>query len=79
MKSGKANVLVIPDQEYQLRFLWEGEWKYSTFSTKIDSDGNYKGNSETACKINSTKLEDGRIRINIEKVFDENFCSDLSW
>jgi len=79
LKGGKANILVLPDQEYQLRFLWEDEWKYSDFSTKVDNNGNYKGNSEVTSKIHSIKMKDGRIRINIEKTFDESFCSDLGW
>jgi len=79
MKGGKSNVLVIPNQDYELRFLWEGEWKYTAFSTKVDNEGNYNGNSRAGSKIHSQKMEDGRIRINIEKIFDENFCNDLGW
>ena len=79
LKGGKANILALLDREYQLRFLWEDEWKYSGFSTKVDNDGNYKGNSEVASKIHSEKMEDGRVRINIEKMFDESFCGDLGW
>ena len=79
LKGGKSNVLLIPHQEYQLRFLWEGEWKYLIFSTKVDEKGNYYGNSNVGNKIHSQKIEDGRIRINIDKMVDDNFCSDMGW
>lgn len=79
MKGGVVNLLGKPDQEYQIRLLWENEWEYATFFTKFDDEGNYIQTFEPEDKIKSKILEDGRIQINIEKIFHQDICSDLGW
>lgn len=79
MTGGKTDALGKPNQEYELRLLWEGEWEYSTYFTKFDKDGNYLGAPESGAKIESKKLDDGRIQIYIEKIFSQNICNDLGW
>lgn len=75
MTGGIVDLLGLPDQEYQLRLLWENEWEYSTFYTSFDEFGNYL--HETGLRITSEKMEDGRIKINIEQTFDQNICDNL--
>ncbi len=79
MKGGVANVLGLPDREYEMRLLWNNEWEYSTYWTKFDANGNYTGVTEPNAKIVSKKLTDGRIQISVEKIFDQNICDDLGW
>lgn len=79
MIGGITDVLGMPDKEYELRLLWEGEWEYSTYFTKFDNDGKYLGSPESGAKIESKILDDGRIQIYIEKTFSQNICDDLSW
>lgn len=79
MAGGIANVLGKTNQEYQLRLLWEDEWEYSTYFTEFDNEGNYLGASVAGAKIESEFLEDGRIRIDIEKIFNQSICNDLGW
>jgi hypothetical protein len=79
MKGGVANVLGLPDREYEMRLLWNNEWEYSTYWTKFDANGNYIGTVEPNAKIVSKKLTDGRIQISVEKIFDQNICDDLGW
>ncbi len=79
MAGGITDVLGKPDQEYELRLLWEGEWEYSTYFTKFDKDGKYLGTPEAGAKIESKILDDGRIQIYIEKTFSQNICDDMGW
>ena len=79
MISGVTDVLGKPDQEYELRLLWEDEWEYSTYFTKFDKDGNYLGTPEADAKIESKILDDGRIQIYIEKIFSQSICDDMGW
>ncbi len=79
MISGVTDVLGKPNQEYELRLLWEDEWEYSTYFTKFDKDGNYLGDNEPDAKIKSKILDDGRIQVYIEKIFSQNICDDMDW
>ncbi|NOR76745.1 MAG: hypothetical protein GQ525_16500 [Draconibacterium sp.] len=79
MTGGITDVLGKPNQEYELRLLWEGEWEYSTYFTTFDEDGNYLGPPETGAKIESKILDDGRIQIRIDKIFSQQICDDLGW
>lgn len=79
MEGGVVDLLGIPDREYDIRLLWEDAWEYSTYSTKFDSDGNYLGTPEQDAKVKSKKLEDGRIQISIEKIFDQDICTEMGW
>ena len=79
MKGGVANVLGLPDREYEMRLLWNNEWEYSTYWTQFDANGNYTAAIEPNAKIVSKKLTDGRIQISVDKIFDQNICDDLGW
>ena len=75
MKGGKVNLLAKPNQEYQIKLQWQGEWEYATFHTKFDANGNYQNNTDS--KVSSEKMEDGRTRIRIEHEFEQDICSSL--
>lgn len=79
MKGGVVDVLAKENEDYELRLLWKSEWETSTFSTKFDANGNYLGIPEKDAKVVSNKLPDGRIRISVEKFFDQNICNDMGW
>jgi hypothetical protein len=81
MIGGKVDLLGKPNQEYELRLLWEDEWEYSTYSTFFNGDnGSYTGETYPKTKIESAYIENGaRIRINVEKEFNQNVCDDLGW
>jgi hypothetical protein len=79
MISGISDVLGKPNQEYELRLLWEDDWEYSSYFTKFDKDGNYLGTPEPGATIESKILDDGRIQIYIEKTFSQNICTDMGW
>ncbi len=70
MEGGVVDLLGIPNKDYDIRLLWEDKWEYSTYSTKFDAAGNYLGNPEVDAKVKSKKLDDGRIQISIEKIFE---------
>ncbi len=76
---GITDVLGKPNQEYEIRLLWEGEWEYSTYFTSFDENGNYLGPPENEANIESKIIDDGRIQINIEKIFSQQICDDLGW
>lgn len=78
MVGGVVDLLGLPGQEYELRLLWENEWEYSTLHTEFNPDGSYAHTSGSD-KIYSEKLEDGRIRINIEHTFSQDVCFDMGW
>jgi hypothetical protein len=77
MIGGVANILAKPNQEYQIRLLWEEEWETTDFSTTIDDEGNIVDNSGST--TTSEILSDGRIRINVEHVFQQSVCESLGW
>lgn len=77
MVGGVIDLLGKPNQEYQLRILWEEEWEYSTFFTEFDENGNYY--HDTDSHITTEVLDDGRIRINVEKTFSQSVCNTLGW
>lgn len=79
MIGGKTDVLGIPDREYEIRLLWDGEWEYSTYFTEFDKNGNYTHQVEHGAKIKSKILDDGRVQINIEKIFGQGICNDMGW
>jgi hypothetical protein len=68
-----------PNEDYEIRLLWNNEWQYSSFSTAFDANGNYLGKTGVDTKVQSSKLDDGRIRISVEQIFDQNICDDIGW
>lgn len=79
MAGGIVDLPGIPDSDYEFRLLWENEWEYSSYSTRFDAAGNYLGKQEEGATVKSKKLEDGRIQISIEKIFDQDICNTLGW
>lgn len=79
MKGGVIDLPGLPDRDYEIRLLWKSEWEYSTYSLKFDANGNYLGIPETDASIVSKRMEDGRIQVSVEKIFDQNICDDLGW
>jgi hypothetical protein len=79
MIGGKVDILGKPNADYEMRLLWNSEWEYSTYSTKFDENGNYTGAAEADLKVVSKKLDDGRIQINVDKIFDQDICSEMGW
>ncbi len=81
MTGGKVDMLGKPNQEYELRLLWKEEWEYSTYSTIFNAtDGSYEGDAYPETVIESGYIENGaRIRINVEKEFNQNVCDDMGW
>lgn len=81
MTGGIVDLLGKSGQEYELRLLWEDEFEYSTYSTNFnETDGSYTGGAYPKTKIVSGYIEDGRrIRVNVEKQFNQNVCDDLGW
>ncbi len=77
MVGGVVDILAKEHQEYEIRFLWQDNWETDSFSTEFDSDGNYLG--ESASKISSQQMEDGRIKILIEHIFNQDVCNDMNW
>ena len=79
MTGGVIDVLGKANEDYEIRLLWDNEWQYSSFSTSFDANGNYLGATGIDTKVQSKKLDDGRIRISIEQIFDQNICEDMGW
>jgi hypothetical protein len=77
MKGGIVNLLAKPDQEYEMRLLWNDEYETTTFSTKFDSNGNYI--NSTGLDITTEVMDDGRTRIKVEHVFKQSICDDMGW
>jgi len=77
MKGGIVNIMAKPDQEYDLRLLWNDEYETTTFSTQFDANGNYINN--TGLNITTEKMDDGRTRIKVEHVFKQSICNDMGW
>lgn len=79
MVGGVVNLLGLPNQEYELRILWEDDWEYSTYWTEFDENGNYLHETSERAKVSSKNLEGGRIQINVEQIFSQDVCNDVSW
>ena len=81
MVGGVLDILALPNEEYQIRLLWNNEWETTTFSTNFNEmDGSYEGNSYPDTKISSQFIEDrSRIRIKVEKKFEQDICNDMGW
>ena len=79
MAGGVVNLLGLPNSEYSLRLLWENAWEYSTYYTEFDANGNYIHNHGPKTKVESQKLEDGRMRIIVEQIFEQDVCNDMGW
>ncbi len=79
MIGGKTDILGLPGHEYEIRLLWDGKWEYSTYFTGFDKDGKYTHKVEHGAKIESKILTDGRVQINIEKIFSQSICTDMGW
>ncbi len=77
MVSGVVDLLGLPNQEYQIRVLWENEWEESSYFTEFDANGNYTHETGDRAQVHSTQLEDGRIQIDIEQVFSQDVCDGL--
>ena len=76
MVGGVVDILAKEHQEYEIRFLWKDNWE-TDFTTEFDSNGNYLG--ESTSEVSSERMEDGRIKILIEHIFDQDVCNDLNW
>lgn len=79
MNGGVTDMMGLPNQEYELRLLWQNDWEYSTYFTEFDASGNYLHNTPADAEISSKKLADGRVQINVEQVFKQNVCDDMGW
>lgn len=79
MAGGVVDLLGLPNQEYELRLLWEDQWEYSTYWTEFDENGNYLHETSDNANVSSKKLEDGRIQINVEQVFRQDVCDNVNW
>jgi hypothetical protein len=79
MKGGVVDVLGKPNEDYEIRLLWNNTWEYTSYSTTFDANGNYTGIPGKDTKVKSEKLNDGRIRISVEQIFDQNICDDMGW
>lgn len=79
MVGGVVDILGKPSAEYELRLLWEDAWEYSAYFTMFNEDGSYNGPDEADAKVTSKRLDDGRMQINVEKIFKQNICDDLGW
>lgn len=77
MEGGIVDLLCKPNQEYEIRLLWDDQWESTSFSTNFDANGNYLGHTDA--KVSSEKLEDGRTNIKIEHTFEQDICDDLGW
>ncbi|QGY42360.1 hypothetical protein GM418_01420 [Maribellus comscasis] len=81
MIGGKVDILAKPDQEYEMRLLWDSEWEYATFSTIFnESDGSYAGPDYADTEITSEYIENkARIKVNVRKKFSQSICDDMGW
>lgn len=79
MTGGVMDLLGIPNTEYSLRLLWEGAWEYSSFYTEFDANGNYIHDYGDKTNITSKRLDDGRMQITVEQVFNQDVCNDMGW
>ncbi|WP_167605595.1 hypothetical protein [Maribellus sediminis] len=77
MKGGVVDILAKANEDYEIRFLWQENWEHDEFSTDFDANGNYL-NSSTS-NITSETMDDGRIKILIEHLFEQDVCDDLNW
>ncbi len=81
MIGGKVDILAKPDQEYDMRLLWENDWESAVYSTSFNkTDGSYTGNNYPDTEIESTYIENrARIRINVKRQFSQSICEDMGW
>ncbi len=79
MIGGVADLLGLPDKEYEFRILWEDEYEYSTYWTEFDEQGNYLHEASDRATVTSKTLEDGRIQITVEQTFSQNVCDNINW
>lgn len=79
MVGGVTDILGLPNQAYELRLLWQNDWEYSTYYTEFDANGNYLHETGSDAVISSKRMQDGRIQINVEQVFNQSVCTDLGW
>ena len=79
MVTTEKDAVRLPDQEYDMRLLWKDEWEYSSFATRFDAEGNYTGPDYEDATISSQVLDDGRIQLKVDKIFDQDICSDMGW
>lgn len=77
MEGGVVDVLAKENEDYEIRFLWKDNWEHNEFSTEFDANGNYLNSSSS--KITSEYIDDGRIKIMIEHLFEQDICDDLNW
>lgn len=76
MEGGKVDILAKPNEDYEIRLLWDDQYEGASFRTEFDAEGNYLGISSS--KVSSEKIGD-RIRIKIEHEFDQDICDDMNW
>ncbi|MDX1285041.1 MAG: hypothetical protein R3182_08520 [Draconibacterium sp.] len=74
MEGGVADFFAMPNQDYELRLLFENEYEIANFRTEMGYVPDYLSNSIVTYEL----LED-RIRINIEHDFEQDICSSLGW
>jgi hypothetical protein len=79
MKGGVVDLLGKPNMDYEMRLLWNSDWEYSDYSTKFDVNGHYLGKPDNDATVVSKMLEDGRIQILVDKIFEQNICDDINW
>uniref|UniRef100_UPI00321709F9 hypothetical protein n=1 Tax=uncultured Draconibacterium sp. TaxID=1573823 RepID=UPI00321709F9 len=77
MIGGIADVIAKPNQDYEIRLLWNDDWEGTTFSTLFDANGNYI--NKTSSKVTTEQMEDGRTKIKIDHEFKQSICDDLGW
>ncbi|MCY1722512.1 hypothetical protein OU798_19335 [Prolixibacteraceae bacterium Z1-6] len=77
MIGGIADVMAKPNQDYEIRLLWNEEWESTTFSTNFDANGNYTG--QFSSEVTTDQTEDGRTRIKIAHEFEQSICDELGW
>ena len=77
MEGGVVDILAKENEEYTIRFLWKDNWENDEFITEFDEEGNYVNPSSST--VTSEYIDDGRIRITIGHIFEQNVCDDLNW
>ncbi|MEN8117133.1 MAG: hypothetical protein ABFS16_09150 [Bacteroidota bacterium] len=75
MNGGVANLLAVPDTDYELRFLWENDWETTTFRTEPGNISNQLSNSN----VKYGQTEDGRTKIMISHTFEQDICNEMGW
>ncbi len=78
MAGGVANLLALPNTQYDYRLIWKNQYEYTTIWTEFNAKGEYTHPNESR-SITSSFLPDGRIKVNIDHVFTQSICDDLNW